>query len=336
MPPDAATVPAVAATVAPTTVAPPTPAPVKAVTVERKYVTQPKVTQSAVADHLNRQAAEVVADKAVVAPAVTPEAVGEKAAEPTKAEPAKVGEVTQEEEFKRRARILRQERALHTKRTEFNAERSQHTEALKRVELVNKIPEMAKTNVLGVLQGLGISTQSVLDAILGDTAKTPAQKQQERMGSVEERVAAYEKQLKEELGGLRREREAQQVDQHIRQNILPVLTPTSFPHLHHAAELMGQNLGDAIYKAQWEHFEKTRKATGQGVVLDPKVIAERAEKQYAEKAKILSGASAAPAQQAAKNGTTPPKASQGVQATQPQSIAQRRKPAPYKANVVGR
>ncbi len=332
------------ATITPSAPTPPSPAAERKpdVTVARTYASSPKAVKSE-AKPVEAKPATVSAPAVVTPPVASQTTEGAPPVTPADsgtAEPVPATQtLTADEERARRARILRASRKLNAERQALRAEQTRNTELTKRVSLVEQLPQLYARDPLGTLAALGLNPQPVFDAALGDAAKTPQQRAQQELETVQQRIARIEEETKQERAALAKERQNLQVQTHIREQIAPILADEkSYPHLKYAAQLTGDDPAMAIYRTQYAAYQnhiKAGKPASTFKVPSAKAIADFNEKRYAEQAAALRGSNANAKETATTSGTAPPADVKGAQANQAQNSFARKvqKPA-YKATVV--
>ncbi|HEU5479955.1 MAG TPA: hypothetical protein VFU90_08995 [Candidatus Tumulicola sp.] len=259
------------------------------------------------------------------------------AAPPSEGTTAASPDLPEPEAFRRIAAVHRAEKRFAEKQRAFAESQRTNAAQLQRVSTLENAAKAAQQNPLAAVQALGLTPQQVLDAILGDAAKTPQQRQEEAMRATAQRQADIEAEIRRDRERYAQEQQTRQVTSHIEANITPIFAPTdAYPHLKHAASITGEDLGQAIYREQVRVWKATGGQNG-GRIPTPKEIADKAESLYAQKAALLRGKSTEPTKPATSSGTAPPPANrESAQVTKPSSPYARRDKRAYTAKVVAR
>jgi hypothetical protein len=203
--------------------------------------------------------------------------------------------------LERRDRKFAQERqAFAAERTRFESERAAHAQNLQRVQMVDQgrqlaseTPDVFLERVYGIPRH--VTRQKILDASIGDAARTPEQvaaaqqtAQQSEMALVKARQDAYDAELKRVTHQAQLDKEAAQVQAYKQTTLAPLIDKFPFVKAEFGDQAVEQVYGrlNAVYR-------RTK------VAPNPQLELERAEKVLREKAQRLTpllGASVTPKQ----------------------------------------
>jgi len=265
------------------------------------------------------------ADAPPPAPQVESSAAASSDSEP-KAEPKEPKEaLSAAEEAKRLARISRAEkqsrekilaeRAELTKREQEMTSIRQEHQALR--QHFQQARAQAHADPLQFLeQTFGIKAQTVIDRIIGESAKTEPQRLSEaadrRAKEAEQRVAALEEEHKRSRAQAQQESQAKQVADYKANAIAPVLKDDKYALTNKA---LGADAVNQVWALIDTHYALTAKR-GQAVLLTPAQAADIIEKHYQSQRDLLSGTTVAPAKLSATPTPSPAPAKANGQQTQ--------------------
>jgi len=281
------------------------------------------------------KAATETATKPTVEPAKAEPSTTESVA---KAEPAiKVEPVageppvrlTEDESYKRAARIRRDAMRVEKEKLDLANQRKADATVHDRVKLIEQFVPAFRANPLRALQdGLGIPIQEarqiLTGALIGEQAKTPQQRALEEQQSQYGQIQASLKQIEDFKREQAEYTQQSKIAEYLKSTVEPVLAG-NYPHLKHAAAISGQNLAQAIFKAQQAEHKRT------GKVPSAKSLADAAEAGYAKLAKEKLGQPSPVVEAPAlSNGTTPKSQASG----QASKGIIRKKSGPYTRRLV--
>jgi plasmid stability protein len=273
----------------------------------------------------------IVEPVATAAPAASAETVAEPAAKPetaatTTTEPVRL---TEDESYKRAARIRRESMRVEREKLDLANQRKSDASMHDKVKLIEQFVPAFRANPLRALQdGLGIpiheARQILTGALIGEQAKTPQQRaieeQQTQYGQIQASLKQIEDFRREQVASVQQTK----IAEYLKSSVEPILAG-NYPHLKHAAAISGQDLAQAIFRAQQAEHKRT------GKVPTAKSLADAAEAGYAKLAKEKLGQSS-PAVEAtaSSNGATPKSQASGQASKGPL----RKKSAPYTRRMV--
>jgi plasmid stability protein len=198
-----------------------------------------------------------------------------------------------------------------------------------KVKLIEQFVPAFRANPLRALQdGLGIpiheARQILTGALIGEQAKTPQQRaieeQQAQYGQIQASLKQIEDFRREQVASVQQTK----IAEYLKSSVEPILAG-NYPHLKHAAAISGQDLAQAIFRAQQAEHKRT------GKVPTAKSLADAAEAGYAKLAKEKLGQSSPAAEAtASSNGATPKSQASGQASKGPL----RKKSGPYTRRIV--
>ena len=274
----------------------------------------------------------IVEPVATAAPAASAETVAEPAAKAetaatTTTEP--VLRLTEDESYKRAARIRRESMRVEREKLDLANQRKSDASIHDKVKLIEQFVPAFRANPLRALQdGLGIpiheARQILTGALIGEQAKTPQQRaieeQQTQYGQIQASLKQIEDFRREQVASVQQTK----IAEYLKSSVEPILAG-NYPHLKHAAAISGQDLAQAIFRAQQAEHKRT------GKVPTAKSLADAAEAGYAKLAKEKLGQSSPAAEAtASSNGATPKSQASGQASKGPL----RKKSGPYTRRIV--